>query len=222
MIPKRALLVSGTFFLALLLYIDRVCISTAKDPITAALNLTDKQFGWIMSAFALGYALFQTPSGVLADKLGPRGVLAGIVAIWSLFTGLTAAAWNYGSMLVIRFLFGAGEAGAYPAMARAFYSWMPMKERGLATGINFAGGRLGAMFAMPLIATLITTLGWKQTFAVLMVVGFVWSVAWYRWFRGGSGIFLRNIHPSAPRSATTFLPTASNRASRPPSCPSRR
>ncbi|MDA1276156.1 MAG: MFS transporter [Verrucomicrobia bacterium] len=200
MIPKRALLVVGTFLLALLLYIDRVCISTAKDPITASLNLTDKQFGWIMSAFALGYALFQTPSGVLADRLGPRSVLTGIVLLWSLFTGLTAAAWNYSSMLVIRFLFGAGEAGAFPGIARAIYSWLPMKERGLATGINFAGGRLGAMFAMPLIATLITTLGWKQTFVVLMLIGFVWSLAWYWWFRN-----LPEEHPSISTAERDYI-----------------
>jgi len=77
------------------------------------------QFGWALSAFAFGYALLQTPSGMAADRLGARRILAAIVAIWSVFTGLTALAWNFVSLLVIRFLFGAGEAGAFPGMARA-------------------------------------------------------------------------------------------------------
>ncbi len=183
MIPKRFLLVFGTFLLAVLLYVDRVCISTAKEPISRDLGLSDEQFGWILSAFALGYALLQTPTGALSDRFGPRRILAGIVALWSLFTGLTAMAWNFGSMLVIRFLFGAGEAGAFPGMARSIFAWMPMKERGLATGINFAGGRLGAAFAMPAVAGMIGWIGWKQSFVVLMVVGFFWALAWVWWFR---------------------------------------
>lgn len=182
-IPKRALLICGTFLLAVLLYVDRICISTARDPVTTDLGLSDKQFGWIMAAFALGYALFQTPSGWMADRFGPRRVLSGVVAIWSLFTGLSGAAWNYLSLLVVRFLFGAGEAGAYPGMARAVYAWMPMKERGIATGLNFSGSRLGAAFALPVVSWLIASLGWRLTFVVLMAVGFVWAVFWYVWFR---------------------------------------
>lgn len=183
MIPKRFLLVTGTFSLAVLLYVDRVCISTAKGPITSELGLTDQQFGWVLSAFALGYALFQTPGGALADRFGPRRVITGIVALWSLCTGLTALAWNWGSLMTVRFLFGAGEAGAYPAMARAVFSWIPLKERGLATGVNFAGGRLGAAFAMPLVAAAVERFGWKTTFVSLMWIGFVWSALWYWRFR---------------------------------------
>lgn len=182
-IPRRALVVTGTFLLSVLLYVDRVCISTAKTPITAELGLTDTQFGWVMSAFAIGYAAFQTPSGILADRIGGRKILAGIVAVWSLFTGLTALAWNYASLLVVRFLFGAGEAGAFPGMARAVYSWIPTRERGLVKGINFSGSRLGAAFALPILATTIESLGWKATFVVLMGVGVLWSIAWWLWFR---------------------------------------
>jgi len=182
-LPRRALVVTGTFLLSVLLYVDRVCISTAKGPITAELGLSDTQFGWVMSSFAIGYALFQTPSGMLADRIGGRRILAGIVTLWSLFTGLSALAWNYTSLLVIRFLFGAGEAGAFPGMARAVYSWIPMRERGLVKGINFSGSRLGAAFALPVLATAIDALGWKLTFVVLMGVGCLWSLAWWLWFR---------------------------------------
>ena len=129
--PKRFLLVLATFLLSVLLYIDRVCISVAKDDISADLGFTDAQMGWVFSAFALGYALCQTPSGILADRFGPRRILTGVVVFWSIFTGLTGVAYNYVSMLVVRFLFGAGEAGAFPGIARASFSWIPMKERGI-------------------------------------------------------------------------------------------
>lgn len=194
--PTRYLFVLATFGLSVLLYVDRVCISVAKDSVAGDLSLTDKQLGWIFSAFTLGYALCQTPGGYMADRLGPRKVLSIIVALWSLFTGLTAAAFGFVSLFVVRFLFGAGEAGAFPGMARAVYSWIPMRERGLVQGINFSGSRIGAAFALPVIAVLIDGfgeeggggflsegIGWRPTFAVLMVIGLLWAAAWYRWFR---------------------------------------
>lgn len=181
--PTRYLLVFGTFLLSVLLYIDRVCISVAKDPITGALNLTDKQFGWVLSVFALGYALAQTPTGILNDRFGPRIILTTVVSFWSLFTALTGFAWNYMSLLVVRFVFGVGEAGAFPGMARATFSWIPIRERGIVTGINFSGSRLGAAFALPAVAWMIDVLGWRLSFLVLGVVGFVWAFVWYWWFR---------------------------------------
>ena len=174
---------AGMFLLALLLYIDRVCISVAKDPIAGDLDLSDKAMGWILSAFALGYALMQVPSGMMADKYGPRKVLAGIVAFWSGLTALTGMAWNFISMLVVRFLFGAGEAGAFPGMSRAIFSWMPLQERGIITGINFSGSRLGAAFALPLVAWLIECYSWQNTFLILGGVGVIWAFDWWFLFR---------------------------------------
>lgn len=181
--PKRYLLVLMTFLLSVLLYIDRICISAAKEPVAETLGFSDTQMGWVMSAFALGYALFQTPSGILADRFGPRRVLTCVVGFWSLFTGLTAAAWNFFSMLVVRFLFGAGEAGAFPNMARAAFSWMPMAERGRVQGINFSGSRLGAAFALPVVAWMVHAFGWRTSFVVLSVTGFIWALLFYAWFR---------------------------------------
>lgn len=181
--PKRYFMVGGTFLLALLLYIDRICISVAKDPISEALSLTDKQMGWVLSIFALGYAFLQTPSGMLADRLGPRKVLASIVAIWSVFTALTGFAWNFISLLIIRFLFGAGEAGAFPGMTRSVYNWIPLNERGIVTGINFSGSRLGAAFALPLVVWLIDDFGWRISFLIMGVVGLIWALAWFLLFR---------------------------------------
>jgi ACS family glucarate transporter-like MFS transporter len=186
-IPTRYKLIAWTFSLSMLLYIDRVAISTARTPLSEAFNLSDTQFGWVLSAFALGYALFQTPAGALADRYGARRVLALIVALWSVFTALTGLAWSFASLLLFRFLFGAAEAGAYPACARAFYAWLPAAERGLAQGINFSGSRLGAAFALPAVAWLIVAAGWRGAFIILGALGVVWAIAWYGWFRNTPG-----------------------------------
>jgi MFS transporter, ACS family, glucarate transporter len=182
LIKGRYIFVGGTFLLTLLLYVDRICISVAKEPISQSLHLTKEQMGWVLSAFALGYALFQTPGGILADKWGARKVLTAIIIIWSFFTGFTAKAWNYISMLFIRFLFGAGEAGAFPAINRAVVSWIPMQERGIVTGLNFSGSRLGAAFSLPLLSVLITKWGWQNTFYLLGLIGVVFALLWFLFF----------------------------------------
>jgi ACS family glucarate transporter-like MFS transporter len=182
-VPARYKLIGVTFSLSMLLYIDRVAISTARNPVSEAFGLTDTQFGWVLSAFALGYALFQTPAGALADRYGARVVLAFVVGLWSVFTALTGIAWSFASLLLFRFLFGAAEAGAYPTCARAFYAWLPAGERGLAQGINFSGSRLGAAFALPAVAWLVVVAGWRQAFVILGALGIVWAAAWYAWFR---------------------------------------
>src|SRR2546427_201257 len=106
--------------LAALTYLDRVCISDAKvtASIKRELHLTDKQMGVVYSAFTLAYALFEMPTGAWGDRIGTRRVLTRIVVWWSCFTIATAAAFNYGSLLLTRFLFGAGEAGAFPNVAK--------------------------------------------------------------------------------------------------------
>ncbi|MBX2817649.1 MAG: MFS transporter, partial [Saprospiraceae bacterium] len=176
-------MVFGTFLLAMIVLFDRIMISVAKDPIAQDLGLSDKQMGWVLSIFALGYALFQTPAGYMADRFGPRRILTLVVSLWSFFTALTGAVWNLISLLVVRFLFGVGEAGAFPGMARAIYSWIPIKERGLVHGINFSGGRIGAAIALPLIAWLIDLTSWQASFLILGLVGIGWAFLWYLWFR---------------------------------------
>ncbi len=181
--PVRYLLVLGMFLLSMLLYVDRVCISSAKTAIASDLGLSEKQMGWILSIFALGYALFQVPSGLLADRFGARIILTGVVTFWSLFTSLTAASFSFASALAFRFLFGAGEAGAFPACARAIFNWIPMSERGLVQGVTFSGSRFGAAFALPVVAWMVHTCGWRISFVILGAAGFVWSCFWYMWFR---------------------------------------
>lgn len=182
-IATRYRMVGGTFILSMIVLFDRILISVAKDPVAAELSLSDKQFGWVLSIFALGYALFQTPAGYLADRLGARKVLAGVVTLWSVFTAFTGLVSNLFSMLIVRFLFGIGEAGAFPGMARAIYRWIPISERGLVNGINFSGGRIGAAIALPVVAWLIDLTGWRMTFVILGVLGVVWAVWWIWWFR---------------------------------------
>lgn len=180
---RRYLFFAGTFLITLLLYIDRVCISAAKDSIANDLYLSDIQMGWVLSAFALGYALFQVPGGAMGDTFGVRKVMTSIMVLWSIFTALTGAAWNYISMLSARFIFGAGEAGAFPNIARAAYSWVPLKERGIFQGINFSGSRLGAAFALPLVAYLIDVWGWRNIFYFFGAIGIICAILFYVLFR---------------------------------------
>ena len=182
-IPLRFILVFSTFLLTILLYIDRACISAAKEDITRDLNFDMTDFGWVMAMFTLGYALFQTPSGKLADSRGPRTIITTIVALWSVLTALTGAAWNFVSMMVIRFLFGAGEAGAFPSLAKVVFNWFPVRERGIVQGINFSGSRLGAAFALPLVAWMLTRMGWRWTFVIFGCFGLLFSILWYLLFR---------------------------------------
>jgi MFS transporter, ACS family, glucarate transporter len=171
------------FALSIVTYIDRVCISTAAPHIREALHLTPSQMGWVFSAFTFAYAVFEIPSGWLGDTLGPRKVLARIVLWWSAFTMATGAVWNYASLLIARFLFGAGEAGAFPNMSRSLSRWFPLHERGTAHGIIFTGSRLGGAVTPLLVGTMITRAGWRQAFWTFGVLGIVWCVFWWRWFR---------------------------------------
>lgn len=199
-IPVRFGVLLATFSLSLLMYVDRIAISTAKEPITEELGLSDTQMGWVLSAFALGYALFQVPGGLLGDRLGARRALTWVVSAWSLFTALTGAIWNFVSLLITRFLFGLGEAGAYPCVARIVYSWFPVKERGIVNGVNFSGSRVGAAFSLPLLAWMVTELGWRHTFFLWGAIGVVWAIVWYWWFRDDP-----EQHPSVREEERSYI-----------------
>lgn len=140
---------------------------------------------YVFSAFALAYAAFEIPSGRWGDRAGTRNVLTRIVCWWSAFTIATAAAFNYWSMLVIRFLFGAGEAGAWPNATKTLSRWFPKSERGVAQGIFFMGAHLSGGLT-PLLVTFLlygAHLHWRLIFVLFGGLGFVWAIAWYRWFR---------------------------------------
>ena len=171
------------FLLSVVTYLDRICISVAAPYIMADLGLSVLQMSVVFSAFTLAYSLFEIPSGWLADMRGPRRMLTRIVVWWSAFTMLTAASAGFRSLVVIRFLFGAGEAGAFPTMARSFSRWFPRRERGTANGVLFLGSRIGGMLSAPLALLLIRHWGWRQAFIVFGTLGIAWAVAWYAWYR---------------------------------------
>src|SRR5215470_10470779 len=147
------------------------------------LGLTFTEMSVVFSAFTLAYSLFEVPSGWLGDVKGPRRVLTRIVLWWSAFTMLTGLARGFQSLVAIRFLFGAGEAGAFPNVARAFSQWFPARERGRANGVLFLGSRLGGMLSAPLALLIVSRWGWRASFAMFGLLGVAWAAAWHRWYR---------------------------------------
>jgi MFS transporter, ACS family, glucarate transporter len=169
--------------LAVLAYIDRVAISQAASPISRDLGLSKSQMGLIFGAFALAYALFEIPSGWMGDRIGPRAVLIRIVLAWSAFTALTGFAWNFGALWVTRFLFGAGEAGCFPNLTKAFSLWIPPPERARAQGIVWAFARWGGAFTPPLVVFAFRFMNWRAAFVAFGALGLIWCFLFYRWFR---------------------------------------
>jgi MFS transporter, ACS family, glucarate transporter len=164
-------------------YMDRVNIASTVPVIQKEMGLSMITVGWILSSFRWGYALFQIPGGWLGDRIGPRRALALIVTWWSIFTSATALAWSAGSMAICRFLFGVGEAGAFPIATRSLSRWMLPAERGFAQGVTHAGSRLGAALTPTIVVMLMLAYGWRAPFFVFGVLGLVWAAVWYWYYR---------------------------------------
>jgi MFS transporter, ACS family, glucarate transporter len=179
----RAKVLAFAFLLAAVTYLDRICISAAAPFIMDDLHLSVVQMSVVFSAFTLAYSLFEVPSGWLGDVRGPRRVLTRIVLWWSAFTMMTGAARGFAPLVAIRFLFGAGEAGAFPNIARSFSKWFPPRERGRANGVMFLGSRIGGMLSAPIALLLVARWGWRPSFVAFGALGVVWAVAWYVWYR---------------------------------------
>ncbi|HVS52876.1 MAG TPA: MFS transporter [Opitutaceae bacterium] len=187
--------------LAVITFIDRVLMSQTKLSIATDLKLTDVQMGTIFSAFGLAYALFEIPGGWLGDKIGPRKVLMRVVMFWSIFTAATGRAWNYASLAIMQFLFGAGEAGAFPNLAKAFNNWLPAAERSRAVGVMWLSSRWGGAVTPLLVVWVIGLVGWRWTFAVFAIPGFLWAILFWRWFRDHP-----RDHPSVNAAELALLP----------------
>ena len=179
----RYRVVAALVALAGVTYLDRVCISILALSIMRDLALTQIEMGYVFSAFTLAYAIFEIPTAWWADRVGSRPVLTRIVLWWSGFTMLTGAAFSFPSLLAVRFLFGAGEAGAWPNAARVFSRWVPARERGRVQGVFFAGAHLAGGLTPALVAWVATFLPWRLVFFLLGFVGLAWAFFWYRWFR---------------------------------------
>jgi MFS family permease len=191
--------------LSLLTYLDRVCIMRAQEDMQRELGFTDFQFGLVFSAFLLGYLLLEIPGGWMGDVWGPRRVLTRIVVWWSVFTTLTGCVWPFSldsglrvgvdswsvplvfnallAVVLIRFLFGAGEAGAYPNLTQVVRTWFPVRERGRAQGAIWMSARLGGAAAPYILGRLSVVLGWRLAFPVLGGLGVLWALAFWTWFR---------------------------------------
>ncbi len=196
-----------TVALAAITYLDRVCIAQTASEIMRDLALSEKQMGWVFGAFTLAYALFEIPTGAWGDRIGTRRVLTRIVVWWSGFTIATAAAFSFSSLLAIRFLFGVGEAGAFPNVAKTFSRWFPVAERGTAQGIFFAGAHLGGGLTPWLVAALVNVMPWRLVFVVFGTIGFFWAAAWFWWFRDDPA-----EHPAVSESEREYIESGRKRA----------
>lgn len=167
----------------LVTYLDRVNISAAAPQISREFGFDKVTMGLIFSAFVWAYAAFQIPGGWLSDRFGARAVLTGVVGYWSIMTAATAAAFSATSFIVVRFLFGIGEAGAFPGATRAMQLWYPQSERGFVQGVTHSASRLGAAIAPPLVVLIMSQLGWRWVFLICGAVGLVWALWWILTYR---------------------------------------
>ncbi|MBS0379357.1 MAG: MFS transporter [Proteobacteria bacterium] len=174
-----ALLVSAS----LLTYLDRVCIGIAGPRIQDELHLSTQDWGLVTGAFALAYALLEIPGGVLADRFGARAMMTRIVLWWSAFTALTALARERAGLVVVRFCFGAGEAGSYPTIATGIRRWFPEGERGRAFGFVILAGQLGGAIAPLFLVPIQMRWGWRCGFVLLGAAGVAWAALWWYGYR---------------------------------------
>ena len=164
-------------------FLDRVCLSVAGPRMQKDLHLSPETWGWVVGVFAISYGLFQIPVGVLGDRWGARKILVLIVCWWSVFTFLTGSVTSVALLLVVRFLFGAGEGGAYPNSSAAISRWFPASERARSHGMIWTASRLGGAVTPLLIIPLQYRYGWRVGFHFLGVLGVLWALAWFLWFR---------------------------------------
>jgi len=199
--------------LSMVTYLDRVCISSAQSDLIRDLGLqSEADLKWVFGAFAFAYALFEVPTGWLGDVFGPRRTLIRIVLWWSFFTALTGliglhvGGYVLGTLwvlVVVRFLFGMGEAGSYPNLTRALHNWFPFHERGFAQGTMWMSGRLMGGLTPMIWALLVAGIAyqgmpsgetqkawivpplvhWRLSFAIFAGIGVVWCILFARWFR---------------------------------------
>ena len=178
-------------------YLDRVCISVAGPRMQDDLNIDPVHWGWVTGVFALAYCLFEFPTGALGDRSGPRKTLTRIVLWWSAFTALTGAVSRFPVLLLTRFLFGAGEAGAFPNAGVVVARWFPATQRATLSGICLMASQIGGALAPLLVVPIQMRWGWRASFFVLGLLGVFWASAWYVWFRDSPAEKLGEAQASA-------------------------
>ena len=183
MTPVRYGVMTFVFAAAFITYLDRVCISVAAPLMQRDLGLSQLQFGWVFTVFYIAYTIFEIPSAWLGDRWGQRRTLVRIITCWSIFTMLTGAVRQFGTLLAARFVFGAAEAGAFPTLSRALSRWFPLQERSRANGLLWMGARSGGALAPAIAVILIGAVGWRWSFVLFGSVGIFWSAAFWFWYR---------------------------------------
>ena len=171
------------FFLSIITYLDRVCISVAGPRMQSELNISPERWGWVVGAFTLSYAIFEIPTGAMGDRIGARRVLTRIVLWWSAFTTVTGLVSSLPALLVTRFMFGAGEAGAYPNSSSSISRWFPVAERARAHSIVWMASRIGGAISPLLVVPIQRAYGWRASFLAFGVIGVIWAGIWYWWYR---------------------------------------
>ncbi len=193
-IPYRFRVLALLCSLTTLTYLDRICISIVGVRIKTEFGLNNLQFGWVLASFSLAYAMFEIPSGVWGDRIGPKALFIRIVLFWSLFTALTGLATGLISLIAIRFLFGIGESGTYPNCMIVMSRWFPVQEIGRALTWVGIGSQIGSAIAPLIIIPIAVSFGWRASFYVNAAIGVVWVIACYLWFRNFPSE-VKNISP---------------------------
>ena len=212
--PYRVRVLALLFLLVLVMYFDRLCIAVAGPRIQHDLHINPSNWGWVIGAFTLAYAMFEIPSGMMGDRIGPRRVLTRIVLWWSAFTALTGAVSSYPLMLVVRFLFGAGEAGAFPNSAAVIGRWIPESERARAASVIWTATAIGGILTPLIVVPVQKIYGWQISFFLFGSLGLLWAALWYWWFRDspaempGVSITERELIGTAVRRSGHGLPWA--------------
>lgn len=191
--------------LAVLSYMQRVAISQAAGPISRELHFNKADLGLIFGAFGLSYAIFELPMGLLGDRIGVRRILLQIVLAWSFFTALTGLAWNFLSMYLVRFAFGAGEAGCFPNLTRMLSVWLPARERVTAQSLMWACTRWGGAATPPIVLAVISLFGWRWAFAAFALLGLIWCILFFAWFKNDPA-----EHPSVNAAERELIETTRN------------
>jgi len=169
--------------LAAITYLDRIAISVAGPRIQDTMHIGPKAWGWVVGVFTISYGLFEIPTGRMGDRIGARKVLSRVVLWWSAFTALTGLMTNYYVLLLTRFSFGAGEAGALPNIGVSISRWFPAIERARAMGVVLMSLQAGGALAPLIVVPIQIRYGWRASFYFLGVIGVIWTIAWYRWYR---------------------------------------
>lgn len=180
---RKHVILSMLVLLGMVTFLDRINISVAGSSIMHDLGLSPAQWGWVQSAFILSYGLMQIPMGWLGDRFGHRKILALIVLWWSLFTAFTGLAGGLASLLVIRFMFGIGEAGSSPCSTGVISRWFQKEEVGKAQGYVWAASRMGGALTPFVVIPVMMMVGWRSAFYLLGALGIVWAAVWYFYYK---------------------------------------